>query len=110
MSVGKESEEDVQQLQMIEQNLNSLLQQRQQFQAQLIETDSALKEIKGTKKAYKIIGNIMISSDSDTLNKDLSQKKEMLDLRIKTIEKREKDLKEKASGLRDKVLKGLEKK
>lgn len=110
MALTKESEESVQQLQLIEQNLQNLVQQRQQFQSQLIEIESALKELKGTKNAYKIIGNIMVATEPDALNKDLDKKKETINLRISTIEKREKGLKDKAKDLQEKVLKDLERK
>ncbi len=45
----KNTEEKMQQLQMIEQNMQQTLSQKQQFQMQLMEIDSALKEIKDRK-------------------------------------------------------------
>ena len=109
MALTKESEENVQQLQLIEHNLQNLLQQRQQFQAQLLEIDSASNELKTAKQAYKIIGNIMISTDAEALRKETEQKKETLLIRVRSIEKREEELKEKAKELQEKVLKALEK-
>jgi|SRR3989344_2252087 len=102
------NEEDIQQLQLMEQNMQHLLQQKQQFQAQLAEVESASNELVNAKKAYKIIGNLMVEGDSSSLNSDLSQKKEILAVRIKNIEKREEQLKEKVKSLQQKVLKSLE--
>lgn len=108
MSMSKETEQKIQQLQMMEQNLNNFLSQKQQFQAQLIEADSALSELKKTKKSYKIIGNIMVAADQGDLEKEVLQKKEMLELRIKSIEKQENKIKEKTSELQKDVLKRME--
>lgn len=95
---------------MIEQNMQQTLSQKQQFQMQLMEIDSALKEIKDTEKAYKIVGNIMVSSSKEDLEKDLTSKKEMTEIRVKTFEKQENSLKEKAEGLRKEVMTEMEKK
>ena len=78
MNVSKETEQKIQQLQLIEQSMQQFLMQKQSFQTQLVETESALKELKNSEKAYKIIGNIMVSSKKADLEKDLKSKKETL--------------------------------
>ena len=83
------SETDITQLQLLQQNLQNILLQKQQFQKQSAEIDSALKEIETTKASYKIIGNIMVASQKQDLQKELQQKKELLDLRLKNFEKQE---------------------
>jgi len=45
MDVSKETEKDIAQLQLIEQNLQNFLVQKQTFQTQLLEIDNALKEL-----------------------------------------------------------------
>ncbi|MBW3015222.1 prefoldin subunit beta [Candidatus Woesearchaeota archaeon] len=105
--IEKETENKINQLQMLEQSLNNFLLQKQQFQAQLIEIDSALTELKSTEKAYKIVGNIMVASKKEDLEKDLKQKKEMVELRIKTLEKQEQKLRDKASSLQEEVMQKL---
>jgi prefoldin beta subunit len=108
--VDKETEKKISQLQMMEQSMQSFLIQKQQFQAQLIEIESALKELEKSKEAYKIVGNIMISSNKEELKKDLERKKEMVELRIKTLEKQESQIKEKASNVQAEVIKELKEK
>jgi prefoldin beta subunit len=105
--VSKESEKKLQQLQMIEQGLQNLMMQKQQFQLQQVEMESALKELEKVNEAYKIVGNIMVLSDKTELKKDLSSKKEVAELRIKTMEKQENQLREKASRLQGEVLKEM---
>ncbi len=109
MDVSKETEQKIGQLQMFEQSLQSFLGQKQQFQVQLVEVESALNELNSTEKAYKIVGNIMVESDKGELKADLSSKKEMLELRIKTMDRQEAQVREKASKLQSEILKKIKK-
>ena len=102
--MDKETEEKIGRMQLLEQNMQNMMMQKQQFQSQLIEVTSAMEELEKTEKAYKIIGNIMVLSKKDSLKTDLEQKKEMVELRIKAIEKQESDLKEKAKDIQKEVL------
>jgi len=104
MDVSKETEEKIAQLQMMEQNLQQSLMQRQQFTGQLTEIETALKELKTAKDSYKIIGNIMVSSKKEDLEKDLKEKKNMVDIRIKSLEGQEEKMKERAKKLQKEVL------
>lgn len=103
-------QEKIQQLQGIEQNMQHFVKQRQQFQMQLLEIESALEELKKTEKAYKIIGNIMVATEKNALEKDLQEKKERVELRIKSFEKQENNLKDQAKGLREEIVKTMQNK
>lgn len=107
MDITPETEKKLQQLQVFEQNLQALQAQRQALQLQMSEIDSALEELNHTDKAYKIVSTIMVASEIPQLKKDLESKKEVLQLRIKTMEKQEKSTKERASALQDEVLKTM---
>ena len=110
MKMSKETEGSIAQLQLLEQNVNTLMLQRQAFQGQLLEIENALKESeKSSGSTYRIIGNIMVASTKEEIKKDLESKKEMLELRIKNFEKQEIKLKEKAEELQSSVLKELKK-
>ena len=109
MEVNQDTQEKIQRLQMIEQNLQNFMAQKQQFQSQLFELENALKELGTTSQAYKIIGNIMVASDKEALTKDLEQKKEIAELRISSIEKQEKQLKEKAKNIQEEVMGNMKK-
>ncbi len=108
--MNKDTQEKIGQLQRIEQSMQSIMMQKQQFQAQLMEIDSAISELEGSDESYKIVGNIMVKASKEDLNKDLKQKKELVELRIKTLEKQEKDTKDKATGIQSEVMKELEEK
>ena len=107
--VSKEAEESINQLQLLEQSLQSFLVQKQQFQTQLVEVESALKELETSKESYKIVGNIMVQAPKEDLKKDLESKKEMLNIRIKTLEKQEKQIKEKSTKLQSEVVEKIKK-
>lgn len=101
------SEEKIQQLQALEQNMQNFLMQRQQFQMQLVEVDSALDEIKNKDSVYRIIGNIMVSSNKEDVKNELEEKKKLLEIRVSNLEKQEQRLKEKANKLREGILHSL---
>ncbi len=105
--ISKESEKKINQLQILEQSMQNLLMQKQQFQLQEVEIESALKELEKVNEAYKIVGNIMVLSKKDDLESDLKSKKEIIELRIKTMEKQENQLREKASKLQEEVMKEI---
>ena len=109
MDVSQETEQKISQLQMFEQSLQGFLGQKQQFQMQLVEVESALSELENTEKAYKIVGNIMVETDKKELQADLNSKKEVLELRLKTMEKQETQVREKASKLQSEILKKIKK-
>lgn len=105
--LNKETEKNISQLQLYEQSMQNIMAQKQQFQMQVLEIESALTELKNSNNAYKIIGNIMVASDNESLNADLKSKKEVVDLRLKTLEKQENQIKEKAEKLQAEVMKNI---
>ena len=109
MKVSKETEEKIAQLQLFEQNLQNFFIQRQTFQNQVSEIENAMNELEKTKEdAYKLVGNIMLKKKKEDLINDLKSKKEILDIRIKNIEKQENKIKERVTEIRDEVMKVLE--
>lgn len=111
MSVNKETEEKIAQLQVMEQNMQNMILQRQSFQTQLFEIDNALKELeKVNGETYKIVGPIMIAANKKELAEDIKSKKEIIELRIKSLEKQEKKIKEDAAGLQTEIMKKLRQK
>ena len=106
--LSKETEEKIMQLQLLEQNLQNLLLQKQTFQTQVLEIETALEEIEKVKdSAYKIIGSVMVLTKKDELKKDLFSKKEILELRIKNLEKQEQKIKEKSQEIQKEVAKEI---
>jgi len=102
--IPKELQGKIQELQILEQNLQNILLQKQAFQLELNETDLALKELSKSKSdSYKILGNIMVKADNKELTEELEEKKRVINLRIKTMDKQEISLGEKANNLRQEL-------
>jgi prefoldin beta subunit len=106
--MDEKTQEKVRELQLVEQNLQQSLGQKQNFQGKLMEVDNALEELgKDPKEIYKIIGPIMVKAKKEEVEKDLGSKKEVYDLRVKNIEKNEEKIKEKAKILQESIMKEL---
>ena len=100
----------IQEIQFLEQNLQNLLLQKQAFQMELSETQSALKEIESSgDEVFKIIGQLMIKTEKSKMQQELSNKEKLLELRTKTIEKQETSLTEQLEKLREEIMKGMKK-
>ena len=106
--VQKETEKKIAQLQLFEQNLQNTLIQKQRFQSDILEMENALKEIDSAEEVYKIVGNIMISKKKEDLKKELSSKKEIINIRIKNLEREESRSREKANSLQKEVIGEIE--
>ena len=65
----EETKEKIAQLQNLEQNINSLIAQKHQFQSQNIEVDNSLTQLETTEKVFSIIGNIMVASKKSEIKK-----------------------------------------
>ncbi|MBI2105408.1 prefoldin subunit beta [Candidatus Woesearchaeota archaeon] len=102
--LSKDAERKIAELQLAEQNLQNALLQKQRFQTELLEAENALKEIDSSEEVYKIVGNIMISKKKEDLKKELSSRKEIINIRIKSLEKEESKIKDKANTLQKEVI------
>ena len=101
----KNQDQKIQHIQILEQNLQNLLLQKQAFQMELSETQSALKEIENSgDEVFKIIGQLMLKTEKQKIKKELSNKKEILELRLNSIEKQEASLTEKLEEIREELI------
>lgn len=96
----------IEELQMLEQAMQNLALQKQLFQVELAETENALDNMKDVKgEVYKIVGSLMFKAEKESLKKELDRKKQILDLRIKAIEKQEEDLNKRSLKTREEIIK-----
>ncbi len=106
MAEAKKLEE----MQILEQNLQSLLFQKQAFQMELSETQASIREVGESKDdVFKITGQLMIKTDRKKVLDELSNKEKLLNLRISAIEKQENSFSERIDSLREEVLEGNKK-
>ncbi|MEK6904723.1 MAG: prefoldin subunit beta [Nanoarchaeota archaeon] len=110
MTDKKDIQKDIEQLQIVEQTLQTTMQQKQAFHAQLLEIDNALTEIgKAKEKVYKVVGPVMVLADKDQVKKDLESRKELLSVRADNLEKHESKLKDKFESLQKQVMESMKK-
>ncbi len=91
------------QLQLVQQNLQQLLMQKQQLQRSLAEADSAWGQLQTTPKAYRIVGALMVEAQKEVLAKELTEKKELFSLRLQSLDRQEELLKKKTEELQKKA-------
>ena len=100
------SENKIQELQILEQTMQNVLIQKQSFQIELAETQGALEELEKTEdEVYKIIGQLMLKTEKAKTVIELEEKKKMFELRIKTLENQEKNILDKIEKIRENMLK-----
>ena len=84
-------------MQQSQQNLQAIMQQKQQIEMEKIETDKSLEELKKASDddmVYKHAGSILIKSTKKELIDELEERKELTKTRSTVLEKQESRLKE----------------
>jgi prefoldin beta subunit len=104
MKIDAETGKKIQELQVLEQNIQNLLMQKQAIQIELTEIENALSDLKKSgDEVYKIVGGILVRSNKADISSDLEEKKKILVLRISSIEKQEKIFDEKAEKFKKEI-------
>ncbi len=100
-----ETKNMVMQFQTYQQQLQSILIQKESMKLQDLEIQKALEELNATKQktAYKITGSIMINKPVEEIKKELDENKELVGVRIKSLEKTEEKLNDKLKELQTKL-------
>jgi prefoldin beta subunit len=102
-------EDAVAEFQTYQQQLQTVVIQKESFKLQSLEVAKAIEELQKTnqKTAYKITGSIMISKPVEELKKDLEEAKESIELKIKSLEKSEEKINNKLKELQSKLQEGM---
>ncbi len=108
-NLDEETQIKIQEVQIKDQEFQQLILQKRNFKYELDEVNYALKELdKSEGEVSKIVaGAIIIKTDKETLTKELNRKKELIELRLKSIDSEEKELSKEVELLRDEVMKKL---
>ncbi len=102
----KEFEQLANQAQIYQQQMQNVITQKAALTMEKNELKKATEEIKKNKgeSVYKIAGPILVKADVADVNKDLKDRLELIDLKVKSIEKQEGMIKEKLEYLRTKLM------
>lgn len=90
-------QEQIMKLQQSQQNLQSIMAQKQQVDMEQIESDRALEELKkiaDDESVYKHAGSILIKSNKAALIAELEERKELANTRSAVLAKQEARIKE----------------
>ncbi len=105
--VSEQVQQLIMQAQAYQQQLQVVATQKEALNLQMIETGKALEELSKPSRedVYKIVGPILIKVNRAEAKKDIESKRDLVTLRIKTLEKSESKLREKLEELREKLSK-----
>lgn len=96
----------VAQLQQIQQQLQLVITQKAQVEAMLEETKQALNELQTVDEnatIYKAVGSILVKEGKEKIVKELTEKRDSYEIRIKTLERQEERLRERFAELQKKL-------
>ena len=100
MSAGQQMppwlQEQIGKMQQSQQNLQSIMMQKQQVEMENVESDRALEELKKAAdgdQVFKYAGSILIKSDKKSLIDELEEKKELSKTKTTVLAKQEERLK-----------------
>jgi len=109
MELDKETNKQIQDLQILEQNYQAIFMQKQSIQIELGETNTALEEIEKSKETiFRVIGQVMLKTDKENIKKELKEKKDFLEMRVKSIDKQEVDLRGNIERIRGEIVSKLQ--
>jgi prefoldin beta subunit len=103
-------QERVARLQQLQNTLQQLLAQGQRLEAEMSESERALKTLEETPaeaKTYRSVGAILVERDRETLKKELRERIDFLGMRKKVLEKQEDKTKERLQELQQTLQKEL---
>jgi len=90
--IPQDTRERLMRLQQLQNTLQTLTAQRQRLELELSETERALKtleEVPPEKKVYKSVGALLVEKEKEAVVKELIEKKELLEIRVKTMSSQE---------------------
>lgn len=93
--------------QELQEQLKAIVLRKQQFEYESREIERALNESKSLADdavIYKSVGVLLFRTEKQKVVSELTEKKEELDLRIKTVEKQEMRLKQQLEELRKSIM------
>lgn len=101
MSAGEQIppwlQEQVGRMQQLQQNLQSIMMQKQHLESEHLETERALELLKKANDddvVYKTAGSILVKSTKTSLISELEEKKELANTRLTVLSKQETRIKE----------------
>ena len=97
-------------LQQLQQTLQGVMSQKQQLEMQLTEVEQAsseLEKLNETAVVYKSIGALLVKSEKDKVTQELTERKELVKMRVDVLAKQEERLRIQVKDLQGKLQQDL---
>ncbi len=98
--------EQLARLQQLQQNLQAIMMQKQQLEAESVEIEKATEELKKSEHdeaVYKSVGPLLIKTKKDDTLKELDEKKDLANTRLVVLGKQETRVKENLKEVENKI-------
>jgi prefoldin beta subunit len=98
--------EQLTRLQQLQQNLQAIMIQKQQLEAESVEIEKATEELKKAEQdeaVYKSVGPLLIKTKKDDTLKELDEKKDLSNTRLVVLGKQETRVKENLKEVENKI-------
>ena len=97
-------------LQQLQQTLQGVMSQKQQLELQLNEVERAVSELEKlteTAVIYKSIGALLVKSKKDKVTTELTERKELVKMRVDVLAKQDERLRTQVKDLQEKLQRDL---
>jgi prefoldin beta subunit len=101
----------IQQLQQVQQQLQTVLSQKAQYEIEIRETrraDEELADLSADATVFQSVGTVMMQKPKEAVSASLKEKVESLELRVKQLERQEQMLQGRFEALQNQVKQALE--
>jgi prefoldin beta subunit len=101
----------IQQLQQVQQQLQTVLSQKAQYEIEIRETrraDEELADLPAESTVFQSVGTVMMQKPKEAVSASLKEKVETLELRVKQLERQEQMLQGRFETLQNQVKQALE--
>ena len=105
MKLTPEAQQLLMELQAYQQQMQTILMQKESLSLQQMDNDKALEELGKTThdEVYKTVGPILIKSTKKDLTEELKERQETIDLRLKSMQKQETRIRDKLKETQDRL-------
>ncbi len=110
--IPPEIQQQIIKLQQLQAQLNQIIAEKSVLDQDLREVQRALEVLKSLPEdaeVYRVAGHLLVRIKKSDAEKELSERKELLELRLRSLEKQESLIRQQISELQSKISKGLSK-
>jgi|AntDeeMetagen134_2_1112570.scaffolds.fasta_scaffold32307_1 prefoldin beta subunit len=101
----QEAQKMMMEMQQNQQRMQQVMQQKEETESEIQESKRALDELEQSDEGdvYRQVGNILVARDRDKLEEELEEKIDDLEARLKTLEKKEGQIRDKLEESQKKI-------